>query len=96
MYNTIKNKKLAELTSVFFDKNCFKMYIIPPFYNKKFDQRDKPIRYAYYGKHAKDLSVMTGTIATIINYLSKSFNITLKYPLFISGSRSFIFKDKKE
>lgn len=92
----MKNKTLIEICYMFFNKACNKFYIIPSFYNNKFDNTNKIMRYQYYEKHSKELSVMMGSIATMINYMSKLYNITLKYPLFINGSRSFIVKEKKE
>lgn len=96
VYNAFKNKKLAELTYFFFNKFCYKFYIIPSFYSQKFDIINKVLRFQYYDKNSKELSVMMGIISSIINYLSKLFNIPLKYPLFINGSRSYLVKDKKE
>jgi hypothetical protein len=96
MYNSFKNKKLIELTYIFFSRLCQKFYIVPPFFNQNYDNNNKALRYKYYDAHTKELSVMTGTLANLIGYLSKIFNIPLKYPLFINGSRSFIVKDKKE
>jgi hypothetical protein len=94
MYNAFKNKKLIEIAYFFFNKNyASKLYLVPPFYNQTID---KAVRYSYYEKHSKELAVCLGTIASLANYLSKLFNIPLKYPLFINGSRSFVFKDKKE
>ena len=54
------------------------------------------MRFQFYENNSKELSVMMGVIAKMLNYISKIFNVTLKYPLFINGSLSFIVKDKKE
>ena len=46
--------------------------------------------------HSKEFSVMLGVIASIINHLSKVYDITLKYPLFINGSKSYIVHNRTE
>jgi hypothetical protein len=96
MYNSFKNKKLIEVAYLFFNKMCYKFYVLPSFVNQVFDNVNKLLRFQFYEKYTKELSVMMGNVANIINYLSKLFNIPLKFPLFINGSRSFIVKDKKE
>jgi hypothetical protein len=96
MKNSFKNKKLIEVGYFFFNKLCYKFYLVPSFFNQVFDNVNKILRYQYYEKNIKELAVMMGNVSNLINYLSKLFNIPLKYPLFINGSRSFIVKDKKE
>lgn len=96
MYNAFKNKKLIEVTFFFFNKLCTKLFTIPHFYRQKFDNSNKIIKHQYFEKHNKEISVTLGTIASLINYLSKLFNIPLKHPLFINGSRSYIVVNKKE
>ncbi len=96
IFNALKNKKLMEVSYIFMNKFCGKFYLIPPFHYIKFDNNSKVMRYNFYDNNTRELSVMMGNIANMINYFSKLFNITLKYPLFVNGSRSFIVKDKKE
>lgn len=96
MKNSFKNKKLIEVGHFFFNKLCYKFYLVPSFYNQIFDNVNKVLRYQYYEKNLKELAVMMGNVSNLVNYISKLFNIPLKYPLFINGSRSFIVKDKKE
>jgi hypothetical protein len=96
MYNALKNKKLIEISYIFLNKSCGKFYLIPPFYHLRFDNLNKVMRYQFYDNNFKELSVMMGTLALLINYCSKLFNIPLKYSVFVNGSRSYIFKDKKE
>ena len=96
IFNALKNKKLMEVSHIFMNKFCSKFYIVPPFHYMKFDNNGKIMRYNFYDNNTRELSVMMGNIANILNYFSKLFNVTLKYPLFVNGSRSFIVKDKKE
>jgi len=96
MYNSFKNKKLIEVTFYFLSKICTRLYTIPHFYNQKIDSSNRFVKNQYYEKYSKEICVTLGTIASLINYLSKLFNIPLKYPLFINGSRSFIVVNKKE
>jgi hypothetical protein len=39
---------------------------------------------------------MFGEIAIMVNHLAKLYDISLKYPLFINGSRSYILFGKEE
>lgn len=96
MYNSFKNKKLIEVANFFFNKLSHRIYLTPPFYISPFDANNQKIRFQYYDKNTKELAVMMGSVSNMCNYLSKLFNIPLKYPYFINGSRSFIVKDKKE
>jgi hypothetical protein len=47
-------------------------------------------------RNNKDLSIMFGQIAIMVNHLAKLYDINLKYPLFINGSRSYILQGKEE
>jgi hypothetical protein len=96
MYSALRNKKIMEISYVFFSKFCSKFYVIPPFYHLRFDSLNRVMRYQFYDTNHRELAVMMGTIALLLNYFSKLFNIPLKYSLFVNGSRSFIVKDKKE
>lgn len=96
MQNAFINKKLSEVAFCFFNKGINKFYILPPFYKQKFENTNKISRYQFYEKHSKELGIMMGDISGMANYLSKLFNVTMKYPLFINGSKTFIVKDKKE
>lgn len=47
-------------------------------------------------KYNRDLSIMFGEIAIMVNHLAKLYDISLKFPLFINGSRSYILHGKEE
>lgn len=88
--NALKYKKIAEISFVFFNNICEKFYIIPAITD------DSNYVHLFYEKYYKELSVMTGVIAHMLNFLSYAFNIPLKYPILLNGSKSYIFKNKKE
>ena len=91
MMMALKNKKIAELAFYFFNIICDRFYIIPTFSND-----DTKAMHLFYERHFKEISVMTGVIAQILNYLSFIFNIPLRYPLLLNGSKSYIVKNKRE
>lgn len=96
MKNAFRKKKLLEVSFCFFNNNFSKIYLIPHFLNQNYEPDNRVVRYQYYERFSKELAVMSGQVACLINYLAKEFNVTMKYPLFNNGSRSFIVKDKKE
>lgn len=88
--NALKYKKIAEISFVFFNNICEKFYIIPAITD------DLNYIHLFYEKYYRELSVMTGVISHMLNFLSFAFNIPLKYPILLNGSKSYIFKNKKE
>lgn len=91
LYNAFKKKKISEITYFFFNKECFNLYMIPPFYNSaEYYSVSKSQKINFFDKNCKETAIMLGTVAFLINILSKQFNITLSYPLFILGSKSYI------
>lgn len=91
MLAALKNKKVAELTYFFFNTICDKFYIIPTL-----GTEEPRALHLFFEKHYKELSVMTGVISQMLNYLSYIFNISLRYPLLVNGSKSYVIKNKKE
>jgi len=91
MLAALKNKKLAEVTFVFFNSICDRFYLVPVLGSEEYKST-----FFFYERHYKEISVMTGVIAQILNYLSTLFNIPLKYPLLLNGSKSYIVKNKKD
>jgi len=47
-------------------------------------------------RYDRDLSIMLGQIAIMVNHLAKLYDICMKFPLFINGSKSYIVYGKKE
>lgn len=90
VYNSLKIKKTAELAYFFFNNICDRFYIIPAITD------DAKSLHFFYEKHYKELSVMSGIIAQMLNYLSYVFNIPFKYPILLNGSKSYIVKNKRE
>jgi len=65
--------------------------MIPPFFNPSdYNSVSKALKINFFDKNSKETAIMLGTVAFILNILSRQFNITLSYPLFILGSKSYI------
>ena len=47
-------------------------------------------------RYNRDFSIMFGEIAIMVNHLAKLYDISLKFPLFINGSRSYILFGRDE
>ncbi len=91
LYNAFKKKKISEITFFFFNKECFNLYMIPPFFSPTdYVAIGKSQKINFFEKNCKETAIMLGTTAFLLNILSKQFNITLSYPLFILGSKSYI------
>ena len=91
LHNAFKRKKICEITYFFFNKNCFNLYMIPPFYlPADYNNMSKIQKKNFYEKNVKETAIMLGTVAFLINILSKQFNVTINYPMFILGSKSYI------
>ena len=86
---SLKNKKTAELAFFFFNNICDRFYIIPAM------TENQQALHLFYEKYHKELSVMTGIMAQILNYISYAFNAPLKFPILQNGSKSYIIKNKK-
>ena len=53
-------------------------------------------RLDYYNKDKKNISAMMGHICQLLIYLSKTFNIPLRFPIFLNGSKSYILRSIKD
>ena len=90
---------MTEICFVFFNKKITSLYLIPKFFNKviKNDNKDFSMRrFEIYNTNKKKISSMMGHITQLMIYMSKCFDIPLRYPLWLNGSKSFIIKDKKD
>ena len=91
---------MAEICFVFFNKKIKKILIIPDFLKKShFDvtEINKKRAEIYYNKDKKRIiSSLMGNITYLMVYMSKCFDIPLRYPLYLNGSKSFILKGKKD
>ena len=98
IYDSFVYQKMAEICFVFFNNKIQSLFSIPPFYNEPFNINDtKRIeRFEYYNKDKKNISAMLGHICQLLIYLSKTFNIPLRFPIFLNGSKSYIVKNVKE
>jgi len=91
LYNAFKKKKISEITYFFFNKQCYNLFMIPPFFSPSdYYSVSKTQKMNFYEKNYKETAIMLGTVAFMLNVISKQFNITMSYPLFILGSKSYI------
>ena len=88
IYDSFVYQKMAEICFVFFNNKIQSLYSIPPFYNIALDTNDfkRMERLDYYNKDKKNISAMMGHICQLLIYLSKTFNIPLRFPIFLNGS----------
>ena len=98
IYDSFVYQKMAEICFVFFNNKIQSLYSIPPFYNVALDTNDfkRMERLDYYNKDKKNISAMMGHICQLLIYLSKTFNIPLRYPIFLNGSKSYILRNVKD
>ncbi len=99
IYNSFLNRKMTEICFVFFNKKIINLYLIPEFFttslkNENSDNTKK--RFEFYNNNKKKISSMMGHITQLMIYMSKCFDIPLRYPLWLNGAKSFIIKDKKD
>jgi len=93
--DTLINKKMIEIIFAFFNKQMEELYSIPFDYSKNPILDKIEIKYPSSNDIKKIYSSMMGNVANLLNYISKSLNISLKYPFFINGSKTLLIKSKK-
>ena len=98
VYDSFVYQKMAEVCFVFFNNKIQSLYKIPSFYNEQIPSNDtkKNERLEYYNSDKKNISAMMGHICQLMIYLSKTFNIPLRFPIFLNGSRSYILRSVKD
>ena len=99
IYDSFLNKKMGEICFVFFNKKIKSLYIIPDIFksNIKNDNNDNIKKKFEIGNDdKKKISSMMGYITQLMIYMSKCFDIPLRYPLWLNGAKSFIIKGKKD
>ena len=98
IYDSFLNKKMVEICFVFFNKKVKKLFFIPDFLKNTMaiENNDLKKRFEYYNSNKKIISSMMGYITQLMIYMSKCFDIPLRYPLMLNGSKSFIIRGKKE
>ena len=98
IYDSFVYQKMAEICFVFFNNKIKSLYSIPPFYNEAYSLNDakKIERLNYYNSDKKNISAMMGYICQLLIYLSKTFNIPLRFPILLNGSKSYIIKIIKD
>ena len=98
IYDSFVYQKMAEICFVFFNNKIPSLYDIPEFYSEQIniDPQKKQERLDFYNQHKKSVSAMMGHICQLLIYLSKIFNIPLRFPIFLNGSKSYIMRSTKE
>ena len=98
IYDSFVYQKMAEVCFVFFNNKIQSLYKIPDFYNEpiSFNDTKKAERLEKYNAEKKKISAMMGHICQLLIYLSKTFNIPLRFPIFLNGSRSYILRSVKD
>jgi hypothetical protein len=101
LYDSLLYKKMAEICFVFFNKKCLIFFKEIPEFLKKSQLQGYVIATKrsdfYYDKETKrKISSMMGYITYMMLYMSKCFDIPLRYPLWLNGAKSFILKGKKD
>ena len=74
----------------YFQKEFYYLFSIPKV------QAQASKNFALYSNHPKNFATYLGSSAMLFNYLSKSFGFCLRFPLFVSGSKSYCVTEKKE
>ena len=98
VYDSFVYQKMAEVCFIFFNNKIQSLYTIPTFYCEPISNNDtkKMERLEYYNSDKKNISAMMGHICQLMIYLSKTFNIPLRFPIFLNGSRSYILRSVKD
>ena len=99
IYDSFVYQKMAEVCFVFFNNKIQSLYIIPEDYNipiSSFKQVNIQNMQKFYNNEKKSISAMMGHIGQLLIYLSKTFNIPLRYPIFLNGSKSYILRSVKD
>ena len=98
IYDSFVYQKMVEVCFVFFNNKIQSLYSIPYFYNEPIISNDqtKLERFDYYNNNKKYISSMMGHICQLLIYLSKTYNIPLRYPLLLNGSKCSILKSIKD
>ena len=99
IYDSFVYQKMAEVCFVFFNNKIQSLYIIPEDYNipiSSFKQVNIQNMQKFYNNEKKSVSAMMGHIGQLLIYLSKTFNIPLRYPIFLNGSKSYILRSVKD
>ena len=97
IYDSFLNKKMVEICFIFFNEKVKSLYFTGFLKNTiASENNDLKKRFDYYNKNKKIISSMMGYITQLMIYMSKCFDIPLRYPLMLNGSKSFIVRGKKD
>ena len=97
IYDSFVYQKMVEVCFIFFNSKIKSLYNIPTFYNESLTNDTKKLeRLEYYNNDKKNISSMMGHICQLLVYLSKIFNIPMRYPIYLNGSRCYILRSLKD
>ena len=102
LYDSLVYKKMAEICFVFFNKKCIIFFNEIPEFLKNTKITNIHLiatkRNEFYNDKEKKrkISSMMGYITYLMIYMSKCFDIPLRYPLWLNSSKSYILKGKKD
>ena len=98
IYDSFLNKKIAEICLIFFNKKIKSLYFQDFFKNSIKSDNNEYIKnkIEFYNNNKKKISSTMGYITQLMIYMSKCFDIPLRYPLLLNGAKSFIIKEKKD
>lgn len=91
-YHSLINKKLMEISYIFFNTKIEYLFFNPGF--KPTDTESD--RYDKYSDNPKLFGTLMGNISFLLNYFSQTFNITLRFPLYVQGSKSYCVVNRKD
>lgn len=93
--NQLIKRAMMDFSYSFFNKNLNDYIKLPPFYNEAFEDNKQILRVDYYMRNEKWMSLFFGVIIQMILYLSKQFDISLRFPVFSLGTRSSVYISQK-
>lgn len=92
IYDSLVYKKIMEISYIFFNNKVENLFI-----NCNIDKiRAEKKRYEAYSSDPKAYGSLMGNIAFLLSYLSRTFNITLRFPIFLKGSKSYCVVNKSD
>lgn len=92
IYDSLVYKKIMEISYIFFNNKIENLFI-----NCNVEKiRAAQKRYEAYSSDPKAYGSLMGNIAFLLSYFSRTFNITLRFPIFLKGSKSYCVVNKSD
>lgn len=97
IYDSFVYQKMVEVCFAFFNSKIQSLYNIPKFYSEPIINDTKKLeRLEYYNNDKRNISSMMGHICQLLVHISKTFNIPMRFPIYLNGSRSYILRSLKD